>query len=48
MYNKLSTINTQKKNRKISREKGDKGRSREKEEYYKFLVNKTSFGSWQQ
>lgn len=31
MCNKLGTINTQN-NRKISRKKGDKGRSREKDE----------------
>ena len=50
MCNKLSTINThtQKKKQKISRKKGDKGRSREKDEWSKFLVNKNSFGNWQQ
>lgn len=51
MCNKLSTINThthKKKNRKISRKKGDKGRNREKDEQSKFLVNKNSFGNWQQ
>ena len=49
MCNKLSTINTQKKKTEKSVEKkGDKGRSREKDEQSKFLVNKNSFGSWQQ
>lgn len=48
MCNKLSTINTQKKTEKSVEKKGDKGRSREKDEQSKFLVNKNSFGSWQQ
>ena len=46
MCNKLSTINTQK-NRKISRKKGIKGEAVRRKNT-KFLVNKTSFGSWQQ
>ena len=47
MGNKLSTINTQKKPEKSVEKKVIKGEAVRRKNT-KFLVNKTSFGSWQQ
>lgn len=46
MGNKLSTINTQK-SRKISKKKKVIKEEAVRRKNTKFLVNKTSFGSWQ-